>query len=616
MKKYICLFLIFILLIPSVAADGMTFNGDWQLFNLQPENEQAGSIFYENGYENMLLSVSLDWNTAGNRSVWIFPVPAAPEDISVDMLEGYPYLHGEYLDHEYSGTIGTVIGTAAAYALFPLSGPSVLGIYQSHSGGALQSADTQPDLSVYQHVEKMGLTSELVTAQNADALERYLSGKGMTLPAGSNEILNEYSGKKYSFVVTSVSNVTEFRSQFEKFQFRNEFGEMAGMLSVFVRFPTERAYFPLKLTSAYGSRIIPVTITVNGLVTPVVPENIRAGEPISTYPVYIRSGTVTTYFTQSADRTEYIYPELRQFSNGRESIPATYTKVQIHSPSNNFTDDLWFENNPPVDVIIKDLIIRNKVLLGILIYLILSMLASLIAGLIVFRAGPVSKIRLMIHGLWNCTTMIGFVYATSRRFSLPEDQARNKKLFIIVFLGVFLLLLYIWEFMMIVLIDQEFTLQTISYYVLYLPVLCQYILSVTFALLTHIYLFDGNSIYLSGKYAFIPTLVQILFFVTLIAFIWGMDRSLNVERKRGLLVLYPIYLLMLAGTMYLITLSSDRWAEVVIPVIGMLALIPSGIFFGFSHFTEDPLLASVAIFLNIAFYVGAGYLILQFIKGK
>ena len=49
--------------------------GDPDMMRLQPENDQAGAIYYENGYENLLLSVSLDWQQQGNRSVSIFPVP-------------------------------------------------------------------------------------------------------------------------------------------------------------------------------------------------------------------------------------------------------------------------------------------------------------------------------------------------------------------------------------------------------------------------------------------------------------------------------------------------------------------------------------------------------------
>ncbi|MFA5266612.1 MAG: hypothetical protein WC379_01465 [Methanoregula sp.] len=543
MKKYIWLFLIFALFIPTVAADGMAFTGDWQLFNLQPEKEQAGAIFYENGYENMLLSVSLDWNITGNQSVWIFPVPAAPEDTTIDLLKGYPYLHGENLDGEYYGSIGKVLGTAAAYALFPLSGlaPGAFNPYQ-HSGGAL-SADIQPDVQVYQHVEKMGLTSELVTAQDADAIERYLSIKGIILPAASKETLNEYTGKKYSFVITSISNVTEFRSQFQVHDTRYDWIMRNDILSVFVRFPTDRIYFPLKLTSAYGSRIIPITITVNEWVTPIVTENILAGEPISMYPVEIRGGTVTTYFTQSTDwghtRSEYISPPLRQFTNGRESIPAIYTKVQIHSPSNNFTDDLWFDNKPPFDVTIKDLIVRNPVPVGIPIFVILSMLASLIAGIIVFRDGPVSKTRLMMHGLWNCATVIGFVYATRQRLNLPNNLVERKKRFVIIFYTVFLILLSLFGFLLI------------PHFIFYIPRYFQlFILSVPLAAFysafSHIYenvftcfLYGHIDLLYTVREQFITVMVTLICNSALVCLVWGMDGSLNVKNRDKI----PVFIL-------------------------------------------------------------------------
>jgi hypothetical protein len=51
-------------------------------------------------------------------------------------------------------------------------------------------------------------------------------------------------------------------------------------------------------------------------------------------------------------------------------------------------------------------------LFGILIYVLLSILASLIAGLISFSNEPVPKKTLLIHGLWNCLTAVGLLVAT------------------------------------------------------------------------------------------------------------------------------------------------------------------------------------------------------------
>jgi len=428
------LFLFFSAICPLVSADGMSFMGDPDMMLLQAEHDQTGAIFYEQGYENLLLSVSLDWSQRGNQSIWIFPVPAQPQDIRIDVLKGFPTYDGTSVSDRYARQIGTVALVSASCATFPLTTPYVLiGLVGSSHflGGFASAPPTVADgVIVYEQLDKAGLRTELVTAKNASALAGYLSGRGLVLPEGSLEMLDDYIENDYSFVITSVLDVTEYRKQFPARSsgisghvFRDSGSDE--VVGVFVRFPTDHIYFPLKPTRAYGDREIPLLLTINGHVTPRLSENIR-------------SHALVDYLTQDS----YTPPARLEnfFNHHQELVPCHYTKIMISGPAGNYTDDLWIETGTPPDISARLWMIQYYPLIGIGLYALLSAVAALLAGLIVFRRGSVSPGQLLRHGLWNCATLIGFVYATRRVLVLPEDETKKRGRFVAVFVTVFLVL--------------------------------------------------------------------------------------------------------------------------------------------------------------------------------
>jgi len=279
-RRFAITFLFLVIVIPAVTADGMTFLGDPDMMLLQPENDQAGAIFYEDGYENLLLSVSLDWQQQGNQSVWIFPVPAGPQDVKIDVIGGFPTYDGTSISDKYAMTVGTVAVVSASYATFPLTTPVFLLAAAGWPSGFAVGAPplASGDVVVWERVDKSGLRSEVVSAKNVSALAGYLASQNLSLPDGSLAMLDDYIAKDYSFVITSVTNVTKYREQFPSRSpgisgsVYTESGS-DDALGVFVRFPTDRIYFPLKPTRAYGNRTVPLILTVNGFVTPVFPGN-------------------------------------------------------------------------------------------------------------------------------------------------------------------------------------------------------------------------------------------------------------------------------------------------------------------------------------------------------
>ncbi|MDI6759082.1 MAG: hypothetical protein QMD94_05375 [Candidatus Omnitrophota bacterium] len=78
-----------------VLADGglVTQNPETLQWSLQKMNKQLCVINYENGFENMLLSIYVN-DLQGEKAVWIFPVPAKPDKIAVDITKSFPVFHG------------------------------------------------------------------------------------------------------------------------------------------------------------------------------------------------------------------------------------------------------------------------------------------------------------------------------------------------------------------------------------------------------------------------------------------------------------------------------------------------------------------------------------------
>lgn len=433
MLKYISFFLVIalLLLIPAVAADGVAITqDDNDRWNLRPENQQLAAINYENGYENLLLSVTLDDTIRGNHTVWIFPVPAKPEDVSVDVLKGYPRYGGMSLDRKVKDVFVFGSAASAAYATFPASLP----IYLMGGAGSFTTQkaeetvhDATGSVVVHEHIEKMGLTTELITAQDSASVKGYIARKGFGLPPNAEGILDGYIGKDYSFVISYVANETEFRTRYQPDGIPIESSD-AGLIGVFVRFPTDRIYFPLELTSVYDSRTIPILIYAKGFVSPVLDEKIR---PL----------TEVSYLIDKDYWYSYSSGDLEKFFNYPGDFqPVKYTRIRIAAPSRYFTGDLWMDPAPPIDVRIKDALVTFPPIWIIPLFILVSMLVSLCAGILVFGNNPDYRKHLALHGLWNCATMIGFACGTVEYLKIPGAKARQKLGFFVLFYFLFIAL--------------------------------------------------------------------------------------------------------------------------------------------------------------------------------
>ncbi|MFH1420650.1 MAG: hypothetical protein ABIG30_01650 [Candidatus Aenigmatarchaeota archaeon] len=315
-------------------------NEPWQL---QQENRQLAAINYENGFQNMILSVDFS-DLKGQEAVWIFPVPATPDKTVIDVVKGFPQFSGYDIKRKTDSTISGAFNTMRLTQLYPL----FLFPFYFYSGFGSTASDMKTGsilgehggVTLYEHIEKMGLVTELITAETGDALYNYLMGKDLNLPASSKAVFDEYTGYEYSFVVSWINDIPKFKEEQVKTGYSS-----GNVIAVSLTFPTDKMYYPLKPTSIYGSQSVPATIYVMGYVTPEL------------YPA-IKSSSTVNYFAQ-----DYSYSPpvaLKSFFNDKTSFSdMRYTIITLNPPSKYLTEDLWISQAAPLDVIAADFINKN-----------------------------------------------------------------------------------------------------------------------------------------------------------------------------------------------------------------------------------------------------------------
>ena len=448
--KYMLPLFIFFILIAPVLGDGLIVIDDRDMWQIHNERQQLCAINYENGYQNMILSVDAD-ELRGEQAVWIFPVPAEPEETVIDIMKGFPNLYGYDIKKKVDSEIKSAFSSmrlTQIYTFFELRRRVYFG-KGIMEGMALTAADGR-SVVVHEHIEKMGLITELVTAKEGTAFWNWLTLRGLELPEEAKSIFNEYIGDEYSFVISWISDIEEFKAN-QAPSNRHYLGNYhkTNILGVFVKFPTDKIYYPLKPTSVYGSLRVPALIYIMDFVKPELYTSIEQDADVSYY----------------AQERYHVPDDLKELFNNKNNInDLRYTKINLNPPSKYLTDDLWFELGAPAGISIANCIINNTLWFGLLFFVICSLLASFISGMIFFRKSRISKLKLSLWGLWNFLTIVGFIIATvfmktrkpeispklaaqlkQKGLSVKSRSDSRKIWFVIVFSVIFVVLTYLFQ---------------------------------------------------------------------------------------------------------------------------------------------------------------------------
>lgn len=235
-----------------VLADGYFISPLPGAFDFAEENAQQAFINYENGQEKLILAVSV--KKESSEAVWILPVPANPREVKLNVVSALPNFYGEDIIKK-----AKKVDISALRDLVLLNQTLIAGIILVSFPGAGSSGgklDIEQNLTVFQHLEKGGMVSEVISAQTEEALFDYLLNKGLKLELDALPVLNNYLSKNYTFIVSWIDRGAV-----------KENGESEER-GIFITFPTEKLFFPLILTSVYGEKIIPITLRVAGHIKP------------------------------------------------------------------------------------------------------------------------------------------------------------------------------------------------------------------------------------------------------------------------------------------------------------------------------------------------------------
>ena len=414
MKKITTIILLILFLMPMALADGMIIDPYGPVME---KGQQAAIIYEKKGdeyLEKMIISVQTD-PIHKDKAAWIFPVPAEPDDVVIDVVTQFPRMRGYEVLREAKTNIENIIDFAKMSLIFPIFLQNMFfrGGYAPMQMEALAKdayIDIGQGVTIYEQIEKEGITVQTLGANEGSTLWIFLRREGLEVPMETITVFDHYIDEDYTFVVAFITP-EESKPLYDEPYIAPEPAtpEMRKAqimpyyrgrnLGVEVMFHTDKLYYPLLPTSIYKSEKIPATIWVIGdHVTPKVYDKIE--------------GFVETKYFKSTGYQNY--PMLEEFFGDlRNEKNMKYTTISLRNvPSKYLTEDLWIEEKTPANIQyanwITSLTYRNTGKLGFLMIAIISALSGMIVGLIIFRE---NWWKLMIVSLANCLSIIALIIA-------------------------------------------------------------------------------------------------------------------------------------------------------------------------------------------------------------
>lgn len=365
----------FLLLSPqNTFADGMMmykpdpFADRWDYV---PESSQQAYINYEDGREKMILSIGVDNQT--QDAVWLFPVPADPKEVTIDVITELPRFSGEQLDRKAESNLQQIKKSLLITQIWPAifylndltlkSSTPTNGIIFGDNESFAPATSIQTDVQVYEHIEKEGIVSEIVTAKTSQGLYDYLKNKKLDIEPQSIDAINHYIGQDYSFVISWLStnaiqdSTVNLNSPYNP---RKQKG-------LFVTFPTKKIFFPLIPTSVYDSVVVPATIRVIGYLSPEIFSDIKPFTKTSYYYDEFANQTSDQLFSQNPGHFGY-------------------TKIEINAPSKLFTRDLWINQLVNPKAYYYHFVAFYPFWFGFIVLLIISFITAMLVNFLLFKS--------------------------------------------------------------------------------------------------------------------------------------------------------------------------------------------------------------------------------------
>lgn len=327
-----CLVAVFCAAPFSVWADGMMIgarsNNAWDEFmgsentgervaQLIPENKQLAFIDWDvsTKKEKMMIVVDRDFSNDGDEQgslYWIVPIKSSPGQVTPHHYDHIPTsIKASPINDEAQERRGTLKKLILGLQIWPLLGKLVdvpqKGIYMGNSAQGVKGlAAGLNEVRVYEKIESNGVSTEILSADNILPLKNYLAAEGISLTSDYQRLLSEYVDAGYCFAVSKVTNPQE-----------------KSTLGLMLEFETDEPFYPLLISSVYGSRVIKMEVFIDGVFDAFL--NTKQISKKNVSYLYLR------------DDLSYGAQQDSFFNQGE-----ILTKVETETPALFFTGDLFF----------------------------------------------------------------------------------------------------------------------------------------------------------------------------------------------------------------------------------------------------------------------------------
>lgn len=256
MKKWI---LGLLLCLPALAlADGKVFKGrDFSDMRPVLENEQRAFIMHKDGRETMILAVNFDLEES-ESAFWLFPVLGQPDQVKTDVVDKFPSLRGVDVKAEAHAGIQLLTNMQLLtqpylYPIFCLMMPAL-----GKSKGLVD---------IHSEIEKDGIRIETLTGRSIEDLTSFLRDRRFGVQQSEIDVYREYLNEKYTLILVTIASKEELIAKFPDLSARNA-NTLGRRPCVYVEFPAEQVYFPLKPTGTYSGDLF-ILLKVLNYVKPV-----------------------------------------------------------------------------------------------------------------------------------------------------------------------------------------------------------------------------------------------------------------------------------------------------------------------------------------------------------
>ena len=325
-KKLLLIFVLLLFLItPNKCWAGVIlYLHDGQKWNLQSYSEES-YISYQNGLQKLILNIKFyQEKSIAPKGFIIFPLPCSLTDAKLSSINDKPNLFAgnikntilykimdfEIMSDIFSGFFSALYTPIMQFTLF------------SSDGGHKRSSPYPRYIKQVNYV----ISTELVKYDKLNEFKSYLSRKSIYLDEKFDEIIDTYINNKFTFALVYLSSP-------EAINEKNCFSGFISDMQLYVKFKSNKIYYPLKIASIYKN-VINNTLYIFGFKTPEL------------YPEISKNTTINYY---SGDNFN-INDNFKEFFPNN-FVNYKWTGLEIKTNTKNLIKDLSINDDIPNEAV-------------------------------------------------------------------------------------------------------------------------------------------------------------------------------------------------------------------------------------------------------------------------